>query len=84
MPKDGSPLNPVIPWLIILLGSLSALAFVYFFIVPNCAGLPVRGRDTGSCGTKILVVYLCSALFLAAVVYSGYRLAGILAQGRQG
>jgi hypothetical protein len=75
MPHDSSHLNPVIPWLIVLLCSLSALAFVYFFIVPNCASLPVWGRDTGSCGTKILVVYLCSAMFLAAIVYSGYRLA---------
>jgi hypothetical protein len=77
MPQDDSPLNPVIPWLIILFCSLSALAFVYFYIVPNCASLPVWGRNTGSCGTKILVAYVCGAMFLAAVVYSGYRLAGI-------
>jgi hypothetical protein len=82
MPQEGSPLTPAIPWLIILPASLAALAFVYFFIVPNCASLPVWGRTTGDCGTKIGVAYLCSGLFLAAAVYSGYRLAGAL--GRRG
>jgi hypothetical protein len=78
MPPEGSSRDSALPWLITLPGSLLALAFVYFFVVPNCASLPVWGRDTGSCGTKILVVYLCSALFLGAAMYSGYRLAGVL------
>jgi len=30
------------------------------------------------------VVYLCSFLFLAAAMYSGYRLAGVLVKERPG
>ncbi len=78
MPPDNSRLSPALLWLIIFLASSSALAFVYFFIVPNCASLPVWGRVSGECGTKLPVIWLCSAVFLGATLYSGYRLARIM------
>ena len=75
MPPKAQGFRPAILWLIVLVSSLSALAFIVFFIVPNCAALPVWGRNTGTCGEKMWVVYVCSAMFLAGTFYSGYRLA---------
>jgi hypothetical protein len=79
MQPDSSQGNPALPWLIVIAASLAALAFVMLFIIPNCADLPVWGRVSGTCGDKILVAYLCAAVFLGAAVVSGYRLAVLLA-----
>ena len=75
MQPDSSPGNPALPWFIILAASVTALAFVVMYIIPNCADLPVWGRVSGTCGEKIYVAYLCAAVFSGAAVYSGYRLA---------
>jgi hypothetical protein len=84
MQPDSSPGNPALPWFIVLAASLTALAFVIMFIIPNCAHLPVWGRVSGTCGEKIYVAYLCAALFLGAAVYSGYRLCRMLFSARFG
>jgi hypothetical protein len=84
MQPDNSPDNPALPWFIVLATSVSALAFVIVFIIPNCADLPVWGRISGTCGEKIYVAYLCAALFLGAAVYSGYRLCRMLFPARVG
>ena len=82
MAQDGPGMSPAMPWLITLLGSVSALFSVYFFIVPNCTALTVWGRVSGECGTKMPVIWLCSAVFLGAAVYSGYRLSRLLVPAR--
>ncbi len=74
MPEDDPPL-PAYVWLIILAASVAALAFVYWYIVPNCATLPIRGRVYGDCGTAMAIVYVATVPFLGAAVFSGYRLA---------
>jgi len=84
MQPDSSPCNPALPWSIVLATSLTALAFVIIFIIPNCADLPVWGRVSGTCGEKIYVAYLCAAVFLGAAVFSGYRLARLLIPARSG
>lgn len=73
MPPGDPRISPAITWLIVLAGSLPALAFIAFFIVPNCARLPVRGKVSPDCGPKRGSAYVRSAMVLGAVVNSGYR-----------
>ena len=77
MPPEGTRCSPVLPWLISLFGSLSALGILYFVILPHCAGPAGKGSGSWSCGPDMPVVYLCSFFFLAGAVYSGYRLVRI-------
>jgi hypothetical protein len=82
-PDDTGGITAV-AWIIILVASLSGLAFVIFFILPNCASLPVRGIPDGECGIeKMAVIYLCSAMFCGATAFSGYRLARAAAKGQK-
>jgi len=82
MPPEGSFGSPALPWLISLFSSVSALGILYFVILPLCDSPAGKGGGSWSCGPDMPVVYLCSALFLAAVMYSGYRLAMIGMAGR--
>ena len=77
MPPEGFPGNPVLPWLISLSGSLSALGILFFVIHPLCSGPAGKGGSTWSCGPDMPVVYLCTFLFLAGAVFSTYRLVRI-------
>lgn len=81
MPPDESRTLPSYIWIIILSATLSALAFVYFYLIPNCATLPIRGKVYGECGTvQMGILSVCSVLFLGAAVYSGYRLAAAMSR----
>jgi len=76
-------MNPLLLWGIILAAMLSALAFVPFFILPNCASLPVRGKVPGECGTtQMAVIVICAAMFLAGAIFSAYRIAVAVKGGR--
>ena len=77
MPPEGLYGSPALPWFISLFGSVSALGILFFIILPHCAGPAGKGGGTWSCGPDMPVVYLCSFLFLAGAVYSGYRLVRI-------
>jgi hypothetical protein len=82
MPHGGSTRSTALPWLITLPASLSALAVVVFIIAPACAHGGAGSGGLLSCGMNLPVVYLCSFLFLAAAVYSGYRLGLIVIMAR--
>ncbi|HSQ94391.1 MAG TPA: hypothetical protein VLL74_08875 [Methanoregula sp.] len=82
MPHGGSTCTAALPWLITLPASLAALAGVVFIIAPECARGGAGSGGLLSCGTNLPVVYLCSFLFLAAAVYSGYRLVRIVVMAR--
>jgi hypothetical protein len=84
MPPGAPARTAALPWLITLPTSLSALAFVIFIIVPGCTHGRAASGGIPGCEMNLPVVYLCSFLFLAAAVYSGYRLAGIVTEGRGG
>jgi hypothetical protein len=75
MEENDSPPLPPVTWAVILVSFLCGLAFLYSYIVPNCANLPIRGRVYGDCGTSMLVVYVCAVMFLGAVAFSLCQLA---------
>ena len=77
MRPEGLYGSPALPWLISLFGSVSALGILFFVILPLCSGPEGKSGGTWSCGSDMPVVYLCSFLFLAGAVYSGYRLVRI-------
>jgi len=84
MEQDDAGMSPLLLWGIVLIATLSALVFVLFFIAPNCASLPVRGNVPGVCGTtQMAIIVICSAMFLAGAVYSGYRIAASVKAGRE-
>lgn len=83
MEQDDAAISPLLLFGIVLIATLSALAFVLVFIVPNCASLPVRGKEYGECGAvQMAVIGVSSAMFLAGAVYSGYRIAAAVRGGR--
>lgn len=76
-------MSPLLLWIIILAATISALAFVLFFILPDCASLPVRGKVYGECGAvQGAVIGVCSAMFFAGAAYSAYRIAGAVKERR--
>jgi hypothetical protein len=82
MPHGRSSRAAALPWLITLPASLAAFAVVVFIIAPACARGAAASKGPWSCSTTLPVVYLCSSLFLAAAVYSGYRLGRLVVPAR--